>query len=214
VAENRFGAVDAELRADVVRRLNEGVDRSRLIDELVGRGFERSEAEAFVDSLLEAATREVLQPGDLVRAVIGGVLAAILAGLAWGVLTEATSTEWGIAATGVGLLVGFGVVVLARGKRGVPLQVIAAGAAVIGVAFGKYVTFVQAGQSFFEERIGPGAGHAVQIFDGQTFSFFLDSLGQLFTGWDLAWAAFAVYAAWRIPRGLGFRKRPAPTPFG
>jgi hypothetical protein len=137
VAENRFGAVDAELRADVVRRLNEGVDRSRLIDELVGRGFERSEAEAFVDSLLEAATREVLQPGDLVRAVIGGVLAAILAGLAWGVLTEATSTEWGIAATGVGLLVGFGVVVLARGKRGVPLQVIAAGAPRVGGAVGK-----------------------------------------------------------------------------
>jgi hypothetical protein len=145
-----------------------------------------------------------LSSTDLALAIAGGLVAAIVGGIAWGYLVQATEMELGIAAIGIGFLAGFGVVLVTRGKRGVPLQVIAAVSAVIGVLFGKYFAFVQVGQDIFDDEIGPGAGASLSLFSGDTFSFFMDGFGDLFSPFDLLWVAFAVYTAWRIPQGQGF----------
>ncbi len=70
---------------------------------------------------------------DIGLAIAGGLIGAIVGGVAWGYLVKSTEMELGIAAIGVGLLAGFGVALFARGKGGVPLQVIAAAAAAIGI---------------------------------------------------------------------------------
>jgi hypothetical protein len=154
---------------------------------------------------------EPLSSGDLVMAAVGGLIGAIVGGLIWGFLVGATDTELGIVAIGVGVLAGFGVVLGARRKHGVPLQVIAGLAAVVGILFGKYFAFVQIVNKELGDRVA-------SVFDGRTFSAFMDIIGELFSGFDVLWIVFAVYTAWRIPQGQGFgrwapgrTRPPAPT---
>jgi hypothetical protein len=154
---------------------------------------------------------EPLSSGDLAMAAIGGLVGAIVGGLIWGLLVGATGTELGIVAIGIGVLAGFGVVLAARGKHGMPLQVIAGLAAVVGILFGKYFAFVQV----VNKELGSGVA---SVFDGRTFSAFTEIIGELFSGFDVLWVVFAVYTAWRIPQGQGFgrwapgrTRPPAPT---
>jgi hypothetical protein len=141
---------------------------------------------------------------DLLLAVVGGLIGAIVGGIAWGYLVKSTETELGIAAIGVGVLAGFGVAFFARGARGVPLQVIAAAAAAFGILWGKYFAFVLVGRDFLEEQFGAPGRSALPLFSGETFSLFTDGFTDLFSGFDVAWIVFAVYTAFRIPAGLGF----------
>ena len=141
---------------------------------------------------------------DLALALVGGLVGAIVGGIAWGYLVKTTERELGIAAIGVGILAGFGVALLARGRRGTPLQVIAALAAAVGILWGKYFAFVIVVRDSLEKQFGSIARGAVPLFSGETFSAFTDAFTDLFSGFDVAWMAFAVYTAWRIPAGLGF----------
>ncbi len=155
-----------------------------------------------------AALREERVPaGDLLLPSLGALAAAVVGGIAWGLIVQATDAEWGFAAVGVGFLAGTAVVFLSKGKRGVPLQVVAALAAVVGVLWGKYFAFVQVGKGVIREEFG--VTDALPLFSGETFSLFVSALGDLFGGFDLLWVAFAVYSAWRIPQRSG---QPAPAP--
>jgi hypothetical protein len=137
----------------------------------------------------------------LALAFAGGLVGAIAGGIAWGYLVRSIDTELGIAAIGVGILAGFGVALLARGRRGMPLQMIAALAAALGILWGKYFAFVLLGR---EALRGFGLGsEALPLISGDTFSLFTDASSELFDGFDIAWMAFAVYTAWRIPAGQG-----------
>ena len=57
---------------------------------------------------------------DLSLAFLGGLVGAIVGGIAWGFLVRSIDTELGIAAIGVGILAGFGVALLARGSAACP----------------------------------------------------------------------------------------------
>jgi hypothetical protein len=140
---------------------------------------------------------------QLTLAVVAGLAAAIVGGIIWGLIVDATDSEFGIAAIGIGVLTGFAVVAASRGSAGASLQTIAALTAVFGVLWGKYYAFVKVGQSFIDERFA-GSGVTVPVFSGDTFELFLDNAGELFGGWDVAWIVFAIYTAWRIPQGKGF----------
>ncbi len=144
-----------------------------------------------------------LTGADLALALVGGLVGAIVGGIAWGYLVKSIDTELGIAAIGVGILAGFGVALLARGKRGAPLQVIAALAAALGILWGKYFGFVLVARDLLREEFGVGSD-ALPLFSGDTFSLFTATFSELFGGFDVAWIAFAVYTAWRIPAGQGF----------
>ena len=141
---------------------------------------------------------------DLALALVGGLVGAIVGGVAWGYLVKTTEMELGIAAIGVGILAGFGVALAARGKRGAPLQVIAALAAAVGILWGKYFAFVIVGRDILREQFGITGPGTLPLFSGETFSLFTEGFTELFSGFDVAWIAFAVYTAWRIPAGLGF----------
>jgi hypothetical protein len=134
---------------------------------------------------------------------VAGLAAAIVGGIIWGLIVDATESELGIVAIGIGVLTGFAVMVASRGSTGVQLQVIAALAAAIGVLWGKYYAFVKVGQGFLDEEF-PGSGVSLPLFSGDTLDLFMDGFGELFSGWDIAWIGFAIYTAWRIPQGKGF----------
>ena len=140
---------------------------------------------------------------QLTLAVVAGLAAAIVGGIIWGLIVEATESEFGIAAIGIGVLTGFAVMFAARGSAGVPLQVIAALTAAFGVFWGKYYAFVKVGQGIIDEEL-PESGITLPLFSGDTFQLFMDGFGELFSGWDIAWVGFAIYTAWRIPQGKGF----------
>jgi hypothetical protein len=140
---------------------------------------------------------------QLVNATFAALAAAIVGGIIWGLIVEATGSELGIAAIGIGVLTGLAVVAVTRGSAGVPLQVIAALAAAFGVLWGKYFAFVQVGRGVIEESF-PDSGITLPLFSGDTFQLFMDGFGELFSGWDIAWVGFAIYTAWRIPQGKGF----------
>ena len=90
---------------------------------------------------------------DLALALVGGLVGAIVGGIVWGYLLKTTKTELGIVAIGVGVLAGFGVALLARGKHGRAFQVIAALAALVGILWGKYFGFVILGRERPGERV-------------------------------------------------------------
>lgn len=140
---------------------------------------------------------------DIGLAIAGGLIGAIVGGIAWGYLVKSTEMELGIAAIGVGVLAGFGVALFARRKGGVPLQVIAAAAAAVGILWGKYFAFVLVGRDFLGEQFGAAGRAALPLFSGETFSLFRDGFTDLFSGFDVAWIVFAVYTAFRIPAGKG-----------
>jgi len=139
---------------------------------------------------------------QLLNAVVAGLIAAIVGGIVWGLIVDATESEFGIAAIGIGVLTGFAVVLASRGSAGVPLQVIAALTAAFGVLWGKYYAFVKVGQGIIDEQFGGAID--LPLFSGDTLEFFMDGFGELFSGWDIAWIGFAIYTAWRIPQGKGF----------
>ena len=93
---------------------------------------------------------------------------------------------------------------MTRGKRGAPYQGIAAISAVLGIVVGKYFTYIHFLKEAVRQQFGGGdAASEVSMFSRDVFDFFLDDISIEFSGWDILWIGFAVYTAWRIPKGLG-----------
>jgi hypothetical protein len=105
----------------------------------------------------------------------------------------------------VGVLAGSGVALFARGKRGLPLQVIAAATATFGILWGKYFAFVLLVRDLREEQFGSVGRPALPLFSRETFSLFTDGSTDLFSGFDVVWFVLAVSTAWWIVarRGSG-----------
>jgi signal peptidase I len=124
-----------------------------------------------------------VEPGpSLALPVLAGLAAAIAGGLAWGFLVDWTGYEVGIAAWGVGALVGYAVLAAAGGRKSVELQVAAVVLSLLGVLLGKYLAFA------FVNDLG--------ALSRDTFTFFRDNLSQLFGLFDLVWIGLAVATAW------------------
>jgi signal peptidase I len=114
--------------------------------------------------------------------VLAGLVAAVAGGLAWGLLVEWTGYEVGIAAWGVGALVGYAILAAAEGRKASELQVAAVMLALLGVLLGKYLAFA------FVNDLG--------ALSGDTVTFFRESLSQLFGLFDVVWIGLAVATAW------------------
>ena len=128
----------------------------------------------------------------LVPAIAAALVAAIVGGIVWGLIVKATDYEIGFAAWGIGALVGFAVLLAARGARGLPYQVIAVVAALVGIALGKYLAFVYS----YREQVETDAS----MFSGEMFDAFRLNLDLVFSAFDLLWAGLAVLSAWQILR--------------
>jgi hypothetical protein len=203
-----------KLVAVVVRDIKQGHPKSATVNRLVEAGVPSTEAARLVESvhaeLEQAAQREVLTGQSLLLAVLGAGLAAIAGGLVWGAIVIATDYEIGFMATGIGLLAGFGVAGLS-GKRGLPLQLTAVLASLTGILVGKYIIFFSVFREFVGQEYGAAAIANVTLFSPDVISTFFQSFFVFLSPYDVLWVILAVLAAWRIPRGLGFRPQPNPV---
>jgi hypothetical protein len=119
---------------------------------------------------------------------LGALLAAIVGGGIWALITVLTNYELGIIALGVGVLVGYVVVYLANRQTTQVHQVLAVIGSLIGILLGKYFTFTY--------TINDDLAH---IFDSQSISFFQDNFKVFFGGMDIIFVVLAVITAWRMP---------------
>jgi signal peptidase I len=132
------------------------------------------------------------QPGpNVVAALLAGLAAAVLGGIAWGLVAKWTSYETGVLALGIGVLTAFVVHRAAGGRRGQQLQVIAVAAALLGILVGKYLSF-----AFATQELERGFGTHVGLLSGQMLRLFRDGLHDTFGRFDLLWIGLAAAAAW------------------
>jgi hypothetical protein len=138
--------------------------------------------------------REV-ESGDFLTAVGAGLVAAVVGGVVWGLIGRWTNYEVGIAAWGIGFIVGTAVVFGSHGRRGVPLQLLAVVLALAGILIGKYLSFVWVNQGDLGKL-----GISLLVFSRSTWNLFMDSKSDVWSGWDLLWIGLAVVTAFRIPQ--------------
>ena len=147
-----------------------------------------------------------------VPAILAGLAVAIAGGVAWGLIVKWTDYEVGFAAWGIGFLAGVAILAATRGRRGLPLQLIAVASALLGIAIGKYLSFAWILADVADEVSGGAVD--IPVFSRDTLDLFFDDLGVVF-GWiDLLWAGLAVFSAWRALQPQTVEPEPAPPPEG
>jgi hypothetical protein len=127
-------------------------------------------------------------------AILGGAVGALIAAGVWAGIAIATDFEVGYVAVLVGFLAGFGVKLGARGKRGLPLQLLATVLSVGGLVVAKYFMF-----SWFAVKGAAAEGVAIGHFDPLVVSGFFEFLPKMLSGFDILWVILAVGAAYRTP---------------
>lgn len=200
--------------AFIVEQMRAGADEETIVAGLVERGADPAQARRRVEvvypQVMRAAESENLEPRLLVPAVLAGVAAAVAGGIAWALIAVTTDYEVGFAALGIGLLAGYAVVLATRGRKGLPLQVTAIVSSLLGIALGKYFTYVWDLKDAVRDEFGDEAADSIGFLDSEVIDLFVEDADRVFGGYDLLWAAFAVYAAWRIPRAMGIQVRRGP----
>ena len=138
---------------------------------------------------------EAQRSGSLLLAAAASLAAAVVGGVAWGLIVKWSDYEIGIVAWGIGFLAGAAAVAATRGGKGPALQVIAVVAALVGVLLGKYL-----GYAFAIQEEADRAGVQLGLFSSEVRTFFREDLGSVFGLFDLLWVGLAVYTAWRAPQ--------------
>jgi hypothetical protein len=183
-----------------VAELNKGTDREALIQKLVGMGLEQADAGKYITTvqqqLKEIAQTEQMTGTEYLPGSIGGLLAAIIGGVLWGIITIATNKEYGIAAIGIGFLAGGGVLLFSGRKKGMPLQIIACVASVLGILVGKYWIFMSQFKGIIGERYGAEAVKNIDFLSLETMQVFWTNIVSMLSGFDALWVLLAVITAW------------------
>jgi hypothetical protein len=200
--------------AFVAEQMKAGADEETIVAMLQERGVERGEAQQLVGTvypeLMRAAEAEQFTPQALLPAVAGGILAAIVGGIVWGLIVILTDYEVGFVAWGIGFLAGFLVVRFAGGRKGVPLQAIGIVASLVGIVLGKYIAYVYFIKEAVREQVSEEAADSIGYFDTDVMSAFREDFSDVFSGYDLLWAGLAIFTAWRMARPSGIRPRTSP----
>lgn len=143
----------------------------------------------------EDAASPVTEPStSLLPAIAAGLVAALVGGIAWGLIVKVSDYEVGIVAWGIGFIAGTAVVLATRGAKGRPLQAVAVVSALVGILLGKYLSY-----AFVIQDEASSVGRSIGLFSGDMLSFFREDLGAVFGLFDLLWVGLAVFTAWRIP---------------
>lgn len=197
----------SDVTSFVVSQLKAGTSKAAIIGHLADKGVKKEDAERFVHSVHSAAVnvaqKEKLSGRQLPLALLGAVLASVVGGIIWGLITIVTNYEIGFVAVGVGFLAGLAVVKLSGGKKGVQLQVAAVIASLIGILIGKYIFFVHAVGQALTKQLGTQV--ALSYFSPTGMGLFLGNPALTFGAFDILWVFLAAGVAWQIPKGIGIK---------
>jgi hypothetical protein len=184
----------------IAEQIRAGTDQETIAAMLEDRGLDRVQARSLLDTvyprLARIAEEERYTGSALGPGIAGGLIAAVFGGFLWGLIVILSDYEIGIAAWGIGFLVGFAVVRFAGGARGTPLQVVAVVSSLLGIVIGKYIWYAY----FFKQTVSDRFDVDISYLDSEIFRAFRENLSDIFGGFDLLWAALAVMTAWRLTR--------------
>ncbi len=202
-------ASSQKLYAFVVEQIKAGADKTTISQKLIAMGMDAKDASELVnkmyDSIIEAAEKEQFTMISIIPAFMGGVLAALVCGVIWGVIVITSEYEIGYMAWGVGVAAGYCVTLFSRGKRGLPLQIIAVTASLLGILIGKYLIFYHYLKEMVLEEHGAEAAANVPVLSLGVIQFFFENIVSLSHPMDLLWIFLAVATAWRMLKGSGIR---------
>lgn len=170
---------------------------------------------------------EHISDGSFPMAIVGGIAAALIGAAVWAGIAIAADLEIGILAWGLGVLTGYGVVLLGRG-RGSSYALIAAACALFSVFMGKYFAvahvlpkMAEEAQSqmaaidpemaaflgqvdqatlnqALEQELGFNPADVTYFSVGAVVSFMINNASDIFSAYDLLWIALALASAWKI----------------
>lgn len=199
--------------AIVVEEMKKGTDDTSIAQMLMETGMNQSDASQFVEAIradaIKTAEQEEITPESYTPAILGAILAAVVGGILWGVITTATDHEIGFMAWGMGWLAGFAVVKLSGGKKGLPFQIIAVASSIAGILIGKFFSFEHALHEEVLKHYGGEVASSVTVFSGKVVSIFFENFGSMLNGYDALWVLLAVVTAWKMPQAIGIKKNPA-----
>lgn len=198
-----------ELSQYVLTRMKQGKDKRTIAEELKADGAVHEDTERVVsemyEAIMKAARKEKFTPDAWQTAVLGGLGAAVLGGIAWGLITVYTGYELGIAAWAMGWLCGWAVLKMTGGKKGVQAQVVAILSSILGILIGKYIAFFNYLSEVALEDYGEEAAGEISLFSWATVEEFFRLLWDMLEPFDFLFVAAAVYTAWSMTRGLGVK---------
>lgn len=120
--------------------------------------------------------------------ILYALIAAVIGGVAWGLIAILLNYELGLIAWAIGGMAGYAVVFASKESVNQKHQIIAVIASLLGIILGKYFSF---GHDFNEGFAG--------MFDGVTFAYFKAYFLELFGGMDIIFVLLAIVTAWQIP---------------
>ncbi len=209
-------AAKRRLLARILQRMRAGADDGTIASELEKDGMGRDAAARTVQAVervvAEASAAEEYAMSNLLGAIIGGLVAAAIGGALWGFIVIKTDHEIGVMAWGIGWLCGFAVLLLSGRRKGLPFQLTAVLASILGIAVGKYAAFYMVVKKLVLEKHGAEIASKVTVLSPGAIVAFLHMLPKLISPFDLLWIVLAVMTAWRIPRALGIRRPFQATP--
>jgi len=200
---------EQEMQAYILARIKAGDDKAAIAKRLTEQGLRSAEASHLVEThyaqIVAMISRQQYRSEALLPAVAGGVLAALAGGIVWGVISLVTEREIGIIAWAIGWLTGYAVVLFAGKRKGLPLQLVAVITAILGIAVGKYVTFIYQLKDAIAESYGAEIAAELSPFSEEAVRQFFENIQQVVGGYDILWVVLAVATAWGIPKGLGIK---------
>lgn len=134
----------------------------------------------------------------ILRALAGGLAAALIGGILWGLIVHFTGYEVGYAAWGMGALCGWSVLMATGKKRGKPIQFISAFSSVIGIVLGKYFAYYAIIRQIYLRDRGAEVAGSLSVFMPDMIRGFLQDAHHLMEGMDILFVIFAVGTAWVI----------------
>lgn len=149
-------------------------------------------------AVTEKAFNEETQNPNMAMASILGLLAAVIAGFAWFLLTVLTKYQIGYVAIGVGFIIAYAVMWGAGQKRGVSLQILSAVITIVTLLISQYVIVLY----YFRQYL---LTHKADFpdYNGQWFfvsPFHPDVLSGMFSPMGLLIWAIGIYFAYSVPK--------------
>ena len=198
-----------------------GTQKDAIVAKVTEAGVEKRNAEELVNeifpAILSQAENEMPTVNSALLALVGGLVTAAVGAALWCALAIYGNMEVGYLAWGIGVAVGFAVVLCTGGKKGVLLQMISVGCSIAALVAGKTFTMVWAlrmavgGELAAVQKAGKDMGPEmtaaleqmanIPYLSMQAFEVFFTNYQP--SGFDLLWIFLALTSAWAIPKALG-----------
>ncbi|MCX6744486.1 MAG: hypothetical protein NTX82_03110 [Candidatus Parcubacteria bacterium] len=141
---------------------------------------------------------EVYDAPTIMRAIIGGILAAAIGGFIWAWIVILTNYEVGYMAVGLGLLSGYFVLLFSSKQKKLLFQIIAVISSVLGIFAAKYYIFYYFVRQNVAKDYGLTASQSISLISMDTLKMFIEYLGNLLSGYDILWIILAIITAREI----------------